>query len=40
MSRKKFADSYMLIAVFLALLKEDYKQRANKRSIMKSVTAV
>jgi hypothetical protein len=34
MSRKKSADSYMLIAVFLALLKEDYKQLANKGTIM------
>jgi hypothetical protein len=40
MSRKKFADSYKLTAVSLALLKEDYKQHANKGTIMKSVTAV
>jgi hypothetical protein len=31
MSRNKFADLYMLINVFLALLKEDYKQHANKK---------
>ena len=40
MSRKKFADSYMIIVIFLALLGEDYKQYANKGTIMKLVTAV
>jgi hypothetical protein len=39
MSRNKFADPYMPINLFLALLKEDYKQHVNKGTIMKSVTA-